>query len=85
MTEIGPVYGVQLIESLPLGRGGMTQVMPTRRDLLRVQPVSERTVAGYEVLLSHYQQKCIECERLRQQVVELSVDSAERTSDESLS
>jgi len=55
MSEVGPIYNVPLIDSLPLGTGMMQQAMPSRQDLLRVQQLSQRVVAGYEVLLSHYQ------------------------------
>jgi hypothetical protein len=51
--ELGPVYGVRLIRDLPIG-GGMIQAMPSRQDLEQVRAVSERTVAGYEMLLLHY-------------------------------
>lgn len=55
MTEQkGPIYGVELIDTLPLDGGEMLQAMPSRVDLERVREVSERTVAGYEVLLEHY-------------------------------
>ncbi len=49
----GPIYGVELIDALPLG-GMMKQAMPSRADLDAVREISERTVAGYEVLLSHW-------------------------------
>jgi len=52
VSEKGPIYGVCLIKDLPLG--GMKQAMPSRRDLEQVRSISERTVAGFEVLLSHY-------------------------------
>jgi len=52
--EVGPVYGVPLIKTMPLGSGPMQQQMPTRRDLHYVKQWSERVVAGYEVLLAHY-------------------------------
>jgi hypothetical protein len=54
MSDKGPVYGVQLIDTLPLGQGGMLQQLPCRSDLEKVCKVSYRTAAGYEVLLSHY-------------------------------
>lgn len=54
MTEKGPIYGVELIESLPLGKGCMLQAMPTRADLQWVRTHGERVAAGYEVLLHHY-------------------------------
>lgn len=53
--EIALVYEVKLIDSLPLS-GMMRQAMPNRADLDRVMKVSERTVAGYEVLLDKYQE-----------------------------
>lgn len=52
--KYGPLYGVPLIDSLPLGTGGMRQSMPTREDLEQVREVNERVVAGYEVLLGHF-------------------------------
>jgi hypothetical protein len=58
-ADSGPVYGVRLIGSLPIGTGQMLQAMPTRSDLIQAQKVSERTVAGYEVLLSHYRELLI--------------------------
>lgn len=52
MSENGPIYGVELIDTLPLGKSGMLQAMPTRDDLRSVR--CERVAAGYEVLLAHY-------------------------------
>lgn len=52
--EFGPLHGVPLIDSLPLGSG--FQAMPSLADLRAVMAVSERTVAGYEVLLSYYRE-----------------------------
>ena len=52
--EKGPVYGVELISSLPLGKGAMTQAMPSRSDLTAIVKHHGRVAAGYEVLLSHY-------------------------------
>lgn len=55
MAEKGPIYGVELLDALPLdGTGGMQQALPSRDDLVKVRRVSDRTVAGYEVLLEHY-------------------------------
>ena len=52
--EHGPTYGVALIESLPL-KGGFTQAMPSRGDLVRaVESGHERLADAYEVLLAHY-------------------------------
>ncbi len=50
----GPIYGVTLPETLPIGRGSMKQAMPSRRDLEETREVSERTAAAYEVLVSHW-------------------------------
>jgi hypothetical protein len=55
LEHYGPVYGVPLRGSLPIG--GMTQALPTRQDLEMTRKVSERTAAGYEVLLSHYNRR----------------------------
>jgi|GEM_PF-5219544 len=54
-SERGPIYGVELIDSLPLDGGKMRQALPSRGDLDRVREISGRTVAGYEVLCEHYQ------------------------------
>lgn len=63
--ERGPVYGVELLESLPLDGGSMRQALPSRRDLEHVRKVNERTAAGYEVLLEHYRRLQAENGRLR--------------------
>lgn len=52
----GPIYGVKLLEALPLGKSGMNQAMASREDLKRVKQVSERTAAAYEVLTEHYRE-----------------------------
>lgn len=49
--HLGPVYGVELIDTLPLSNG-MCQQMPSREDLEQVREFSERTVAGYEVAIA---------------------------------
>jgi hypothetical protein len=54
--EVGPVYGVKLIDSLPLNGGTMYQAMPSRADLEQVRKINERVAAGFEVLLGHYRQ-----------------------------
>jgi hypothetical protein len=67
--EVGPVYEVELIDSLPIG--GMLQAMPGRKELERVRQVSERTVAAYEVLLQHWninKQRIEELEAWQKQV-----------------
>ena len=53
--QCGPIYGVALIEIMPFG--GMKQAMPSRADLKEAAKVSERTAAGYEVLLSRYREQ----------------------------
>lgn len=51
---VGPIYGVELLEELPLN-GGMLQQMASRRDLEQVERrVGTRVVAAYEVLTQHY-------------------------------
>lgn len=61
----GPIYGVRLLSTLPMGKGGMVQAMPTTSDLKQVQRISERTVAGFEVLTEHYREQCNEVARLK--------------------
>jgi len=81
MTEIGPIYNVPLIDTLPLGTRGMLQACPTRADLKQVAVVNERTAAAYEVLLGHYQRLQEEIERLEQAIreaIELSNTGSER-------
>ncbi len=55
--EVGPIYGVELLDSLPLD-GGMSQALPSRKDLDDVLRTringNARVVGGYEVLLEHY-------------------------------
>ena len=72
IENYGPVYGVPLRSSLPLtGQAcGMIQALPNRRDLEQVRKVSERTAAGYEVLLSHYNQQIEKMKRLEQIIEE---------------
>jgi len=71
MTEIGPIYNVPLIKTLPLGTSGMLQACPSRADLKQVAVVNERTAAAYEVLLGHYQRLQEEIERLERENREL--------------
>ena len=40
--------------------------MPSRDDLEHVRKYSERTVAGYEVLLQHYREQLSEVARLKE-------------------
>lgn len=53
-NELGPIYGVKLLSTLPIGSGQMTQQMASRQDLQDVLQMSQRVVAAYEILLSHY-------------------------------
>ena len=65
--KTGPIYGVELITSLPLGViGGMRQAMPSRADLQAATDRHTRLVAGYEVLLETYQETKAELARLRE-------------------
>ena len=73
-TEVGPIYGVPLIDSLPIG-GGIMQAMPTTNDLKRVMKVCVRAVAGYEVLLGHYREALNEIERLKARIAEMVEES----------
>jgi hypothetical protein len=63
--EHGPIYNVPLIDSLPLTEGGMRQAMPSRADLDAVHYRHDRVVAGYEVLLAHYQESQAQLSALR--------------------
>lgn len=54
MSETGPIYNVPLIETLPIPGSSMRQAMPQRFELELVAKRSQRTVAGYEVLLCHW-------------------------------
>ena len=71
-TETGPIYGVPLIDTLPLCEGGMRQQMPSRHDLAWCQDVNAyRVAAGYEVLLAHYHRVCEERNRLKAMLKEI--------------
>ncbi len=67
-SERGPIYGVVLLDSLPLD-GGMRQALPSRADLDAVRRTringNDRVVAGYEVLLEHYKRLVNAVEALR--------------------
>ena len=72
-TERGTVYGVELLSSLPLdGSGLMHQALPSRNDLEQVRKVSERTAAGYEVVLEHYQRAVVAANEAEAIIVRLS-------------
>ena len=64
VSEYGPIYGVKLIGSLPIGDGAWSQAMPTREDLIKSRKFGDRLAAGYEVLLARY------CELKKQQQTE---------------
>lgn len=56
-SELGPIYGVKLPTTLPIGIGGtgsMLQNMASRQDLEDVKEMSYRVVAAYEILSRHY-------------------------------
>lgn len=67
--ERGPIYGVELLESLPLD-GGMLQQLPGRDDLESIQDLRNgtRIVAGYEVLMEHYHRARAELDALSKEV-----------------
>lgn len=49
----GPIYNVDLPDSLPLGKSGFSQAVPTRDELMQVRKkVGDRTVGALEVALS---------------------------------
>ena len=64
--ETGPIYGIPLIDKLPLGEGGMLQQMPSR-DALEccLDSDLDSVAAGYEVLLAHYHRVCEERDALK--------------------
>lgn len=71
--ENGPIYNsVPLIDRLPIPGSNMFQAMPSRRDLESAKLRSERTVAGYEVLLSHWYNQAAEIERLKRELAVLT-------------
>lgn len=68
-NEVGPIYGVELLKTLPLD-GGMLQALPSRRDLDEIWKRNLRVVAGYEVLLEHYRRGQAEIKRLTHSLLE---------------
>lgn len=62
--ETGPIYGVPLIDSLPMGET-MRQAMPSRSDLIWCKMTHDKVAAGYEVLLAHYHRVCEERDALK--------------------
>ena len=72
--EVGPIYGVPLIRTLPLGVNGViVQQMPSRADLVDAKNhcSNERVAAGYEVILNHYVRQCGEIAELKSQIERL--------------
>lgn len=73
--SVGPIYGVQLIDVLPLNPDkseGMLQQMPSAEDLKRCRQRGERVCAGYEVLLHHWRARGAEIERLQKRLAKLN-------------
>lgn len=78
MSDKGPIYGVELIDSLPLNRGGsgFRQAMPSAQDLASASENCDcvgckRLVGGYEVLLQHWREAEAECEQQAKRIAEL--------------
>lgn len=69
MTEQGhgPVYGVKLIDTLPLGSGILQQMASERdlRDIMEKSSCGERVAAAYEVLLDRYQKFLESLQRIK--------------------
>lgn len=80
-NETGPIYGVKLIDTLPLGTGGMLQELPNRDDLEYVRKHSLRTVAGYEVLLRHYKNAIQRVDELESEVIRLKLELSNKSID----
>ena len=78
--ETGPIYNVPLIEILPLRIGGMTQAMPSRRDLENMREVcgGQRVVAGYEVLLFEWRREKAITHVLAEQLTGYSTSTVSR-------
>lgn len=53
MKGDGPLYGVELPNTIGIAGTGMIQELPSEQDLRQVLPVNQRVVAGYEVLVDH--------------------------------
>ena len=69
MGETGPIYGVTLIDTLPLP-GGMSQQMASRRDLDLIVQDNERVVAAYEVALATIDAKDAKIAKLEAELTE---------------
>lgn len=61
--ETGPTYGVDLLDTVPIG-GGMKQQMATRADLEFTAKHTPRVVAAYEVLTELYRKSQAERDEL---------------------
>ena len=72
MSEVGPIYGIELLKSLPLDGGSMRQALPNRKDLEWTRKNNDRVAAGFEVLTEHYRRAMAEIERLQKQYMELA-------------
>lgn len=75
--ETGPIYGVPLIDRLPIGGDGWMQQMPSWRELswCRDSP-QHRVAAGYEVLLAHYHRVCEERDSLKRLLSKVQLTQA---------
>lgn len=85
--EVGPIFGVELLDRLPFDDCSMFQALPNRRDLVEVKKSklagSGRLSSGYEVLLEHYRRAQAENAELRQQLAEAKavIDKLPKTAD----
>ena len=62
MIEKGPIYGGELLASVPLPTGNMRQALPTLDELTSAHDDDHvRLVAGYEILLAHYRVRPKDC------------------------
>lgn len=73
-SETGPIYGVELLRELPLGKSNMRQAMPTLADLVKVKRISERTVAGFEVLTHAFRESKEKIELLEKVILDLKAN-----------
>lgn len=76
--EKGPIYGVELLETLPLGPGGFRQQMASLDDLKAIAKKHPRIVAAYEILTASFQGMLAERNEAREAAKEcwLSVSCA---------
>lgn len=79
--KVGPIYGVLLLDSLPLSpSASMLQALPSRDDLQSVLDAGcvHRIVAGYEVLLGHYQ-RLLHVSEAQEELIAWYEDDHDRT------